>query len=48
MEGQLQPDGRTWVGRFVPPPGAAGPFLLTTVATDASGHSQREYQYVGG
>lgn len=48
VEGQLQPDGRTWVGRFVPPPGAAGPFLLTTVATDASGHSQREYQYVGG
>jgi len=48
VAGQLQGDGHTWVGRFVPPAGSSGPFLLTTVSTDRSGHTQRDYQYVGG
>lgn len=48
VAGQLQPGGHTWVGRFVPPPGQTGPFLLTTETTDASGHTLRDVQYVGG
>ncbi len=48
VQGELQPGGNTWVGRFVPPAGTTGPFLLTTIATDASGHTQRDYQYIGG
>jgi hypothetical protein len=48
VDGQLQGDGHTWVGRFTPPAGTTGPYLLTTIATDASGHTQRDYQYIGG
>jgi hypothetical protein len=45
--GTLEPGGRTWVGRFEPPSGANGPFLLVSESTDASGHTQRDYRYVG-
>jgi hypothetical protein len=47
VPGKLEGDGRTWVGRFEPPSGLPGPFLLVTKATDASGHTQTDYQYVG-
>jgi hypothetical protein len=48
VDGRLLGDGHTWVGRFVPPAGSTGPFLLTTISTDTSGHTQRDYEYVGG
>lgn len=46
--GELRPGGHRWVGRFTPPAGERGPFLLTTIATDTAGNVQRDYQYVGG
>jgi hypothetical protein len=45
--GTLEPGGRTWVGRFEPPSGVNGPFLLVSESTDASGHTQRDYRYIG-
>jgi hypothetical protein len=47
VPGTLEGAGRTWVGRFEPPPGLDGPFLLVSESTDESGHTQRDYQYVG-
>jgi hypothetical protein len=47
VAGTLERGGRTWVGRFEPPSGVDGPFLLVSESTDQSGHMQRDYQYVG-
>jgi hypothetical protein len=47
VPGKLEGNGHTWVGRFEPPRGLTGPFLLITESKDASGHTQRDYQYVG-
>ena len=48
VPGALGRDGQTWTGRFTPPAGSRGPWLLTTESTDASGHMEREYRYIGG
>jgi hypothetical protein len=47
VPGKLEGNGRVWIGHFDPPRGLTGPFLLITESTDASGHVQRDYQYVG-
>lgn len=47
VPGSLQKDG-TWIGRFQPPAGSAGPWMLMTESVDAAGNLQRDYQYVGG
>lgn len=47
VPGSMRGD-RTWVGRFEPPRGAEGPFLLVSETRDASGRMLRDYQLVGG
>jgi hypothetical protein len=46
VPGQLTPGGHTWVGKFEPPAGSPGPWLLVVEATDAAGFTQKDYQYV--
>lgn len=48
VPGRLLSGGRTWEGRFKPPEGSPGPWLLITESTDAAGITQRDYLYVGG
>ncbi len=48
VPGHLSADGRTFEGRFVPPEGSPGPWLLVSESTHAAGHTQRAYRYVGG
>jgi hypothetical protein len=48
VPGELLPGRRTWKGRFKPPAGSPGPWLLITEATDAAGIRQRDYLYIGG
>jgi hypothetical protein len=48
VPGALLPGGRVWQGRFKPPAGSPGPWLLVTESTDAAGMTQRDYLYVGG
>jgi hypothetical protein len=47
VPGDLDPDGHTWRGRFLPPAGSPGPWLLTSVTTDSSGHTMREHRLIG-
>jgi hypothetical protein len=48
VPGRLSEDGRTFQGMFKPPEGSPGPWLLVSESTDASGHTERSYRYIGG
>jgi len=48
VPGRISADGRTFVGTFVPPAGSPGPWLLISESTQAAGHTQRSYRYIGG
>jgi hypothetical protein len=48
VPGRLSDDHHRFVGTFMPPEGSPGPWLLISESTDASGHTQRAYRYVGG
>jgi len=48
VPGRFLPGSRTWEGRFEPPQGSPGPWLLITESTDAAGITQRDYLYLGG
>jgi hypothetical protein len=48
VPGELSADGHTFTGRFVPPAGSPGPWLLISESRHAAGHVQRAYRYVGG
>jgi len=47
VSGALTNGGHTFVGKFTPPEGSAGPWLLISESTHAAGHTQRAYRYVG-
>ena len=48
VPGTLTNGGHTFVGRFRPPEGSVGPWLLVSESTHAAGHTQRAYRYIGG
>lgn len=48
VPGTVSADGHTFVGAFVPPEGSPGPWLLISESTQAAGHTQRSYRYIGG
>jgi len=48
VSGRLSDDHRTFQGVFTPPEGSPGPWLLISESTDASGHRETSFRYVGG
>jgi hypothetical protein len=48
VPGRLTGGGHTFVGKFTPPPGSPGPWLLISETTHRAGHTKRAYRYIGG